>query len=67
MAQPQGFVWTDPEALPISLSPWKQQEASGISQGVLWCVFLYEAMEKGDHRRRQGEPTPPCCPLAAGL
>ena len=45
---PHGFFWTDLEALPISLSPWKQQEASGISQEVLWCVSLSEAMAEGD-------------------
>jgi hypothetical protein len=54
------------KSLTIGLSPWKQQEANGMSWKVLWFLST-KVMTNNDQQRRQGEPMPQCCPLSAGL
>jgi hypothetical protein len=44
------------EALPISTSPRKWQEAARKPPEVLWCVFLQGVMTREDQQRKQGEP-----------
>jgi hypothetical protein len=46
------------EALPISPSPQKRQEAAATPTEILWRASLYGAATNNDQQRRQGEPIP---------